>query len=487
MDLLDAADVQERLLGQVVEVALQDRVERCNGLVDGHRLARYAGENLGDVEGLRQEALDLAGPVDDQAVLVRQLIEAQDGDDVLQLLVALQRLLDAAGRVVVTLTDDLGREDRRCRRQRVHGRVDAKGSDLTGQLRRCVEVREGRERRRVGVVVGGHVHRLQRRDRTTLGRRDPLLQLTHLVRQGRLVADGRWHPAKQRRHLGTGLHEAEDVVDEQKDILVLHVAEVLGHRQRRQRDTQAHARRLVHLTKDEGGLLVDAGLHHLQAKVGALTRPLTDASEHRDATVVLGDTTDHLGDQHGLADAGTTEQTDLAALHVRREQVDDLDAGLEHLRHRLQRIEVGRRAMDVPRRQVVGIAGLRIKGNTPRVPDVAEHLVADRDVDAASGVAHRSTALETVGRAQADGADATVAEVLSDLGEDGDVAAVDRDRHLDGHVDLGQRAAGELGVDHGAGDGDDPAIFQLRLCHRHVMSPSCRSSVRIVLKLRAAG
>ena len=36
-------------------------------------------------------------------------------------------------------------------------------------------------------------------------------------------------------------------------------------------------------------------------------------------------------DEHGLADAGAAEQADLAALAVRGEQVDDLDAGLEDL------------------------------------------------------------------------------------------------------------------------------------------------------------
>ena len=36
-------------------------------------------------------------------------------------------------------------------------------------------------------------------------------------------------------------------------------------------------------------------------------------------------------DDDGLADAGAAEQADLAALQIRLEQVDDLDAGLEHL------------------------------------------------------------------------------------------------------------------------------------------------------------
>src|SRR4051812_15291936 len=59
---LGAADVQERLLGQVVEVAVDQHLERLHGLVDRGGDALQAGEGLGHVHRLRQEALDLAGP-----------------------------------------------------------------------------------------------------------------------------------------------------------------------------------------------------------------------------------------------------------------------------------------------------------------------------------------------------------------------------------------------------------------------------------------
>ena len=131
------------------------------------------------------------------------------------------------------------------------------------ELGRRVEVGERGGRRRVGVVVGGDVDRLQRGDRVTARRGDALLQLAHLVGQGRLVAHRGRHAAEQRRDLGAGLGEAEDVVDEQQHVLLLHVAEVLRHRQRRQGDAQTRARRLVHLAEDEGGLVDDAGLGHL--------------------------------------------------------------------------------------------------------------------------------------------------------------------------------------------------------------------------------
>jgi peptide chain release factor 1 len=135
------------------------------------------------------------------------------------------------------------------------------------------------------------------------GRGDPLLQHAHLVGQRRLVAHRGRHPAEQGRDLGAGLGEAEDVVDEQQHVLLLHVAEVLRHRQRRQRDPQARARRLVHLAEHQCGLADDLGLGHLGDEVVALTGALADAGEHRHAVVVARDAGDHLLDQHGLADA----------------------------------------------------------------------------------------------------------------------------------------------------------------------------------------
>ena len=172
----------------------------------------------------------------------------------------------------MAVANDLRREDVRGRRQRVHGRVDPEGHDLTGELGGRVEVGEGGERCRVGVVVGGHVDGLQRRDRVTLGGGDALLQLTHLVGEGRLVPHGRGHAAEQRRHLGARLHEAEDVVDEEQHVLVLHIAEVLGDGEGGQGDAQADARRLVHLAVDQRRLVDDAGLLHLEPQILSPTR-----------------------------------------------------------------------------------------------------------------------------------------------------------------------------------------------------------------------
>ena len=87
-------------------------------------------------------------------------------------------------------------------------------------------------------------------------RGDALLELAHLGGQGRLVADGARHAAQEGGDLGAGLREAEDVVDEEEDVLALVVAEVLGDGERGQAHAGAGAGRLVHLAVDERAWLL---------------------------------------------------------------------------------------------------------------------------------------------------------------------------------------------------------------------------------------
>src|SRR6218665_299342 len=116
--VLDRALEQEGALRDVVVLAVDDLLERADRLLDRHVLAGGAGEGLRDVERLRQEALDLTRALDYDLVLVRELVDAEDRDDVLELLVALQDLLDARRDLVVLLTDDARLEDRRGRVER---------------------------------------------------------------------------------------------------------------------------------------------------------------------------------------------------------------------------------------------------------------------------------------------------------------------------------------------------------------------------------
>ena len=132
------------------------------------------------------------------------------------------------------------------------------------------------------------------------------------------------------------------------------VAEVLGHGQATQRDALAGSRRLVHLAEHQRGVLENARLFHFEVEIVALAGALTHAAEHRVATVLLGDRVDELHDDDRLADAGATEQTDLSTLGVGREEIDDLDAGLEDLAGAGLLLE--RRRLAVDRHALVAVA-----------------------------------------------------------------------------------------------------------------------------------
>jgi peptide chain release factor 1 len=280
-------------------------------------------------------------------------------------------------------------------------------------------VREGGGRRRVGDVVGRHVDGLHRGDRAALGRSDALLQRAHLGAQRGLVADRAGHAPEQRGDLAAGLHEAEDVVDEQQHVLAHLVAEVLGHGHAGQPDAQPRPGRLVHLAEDHHRLGDDARLRHLEVEVVALTRALADAGEHRVAAVLGGDVADQLLDQHGLAHAGAAEQADLAAAHVRGEQVHDLDAGLELLGRGLLVLERGRGAVDR-----VALAGLDLRpavdGLAEQVEEPAQALLAHRHRDRLAGVHGLHAAHQPLGRAHGDAADLVVADVQRRLDRQAD-------------------------------------------------------------------
>ena len=76
-------------------------------------------------------------------------------------------------------------------------------------------------------------------------------------------------------------------------------------------------------------------------------------------------------------------------------------------------------------------------------------------------VAHGRATHEAVGRLEADGADATVTELLGNFGHHRDLLTFEHDVELDGRVQLGQCAARELDVDDGTRDADDAAVLEI--------------------------
>jgi peptide chain release factor 1 len=170
---------------------------------------------------------------------------------------------------------------------------------------------------------------------------------------------------------------------------------------------------------------------------------------------------DQLLDQHGLADARATEQPDLAALDVRGDQVDDLEAGLEDLDLRGEVAEGRRVAVDRPALGVRGELGLPVDRLPDHVPEPAQRRLPDRHGDRLAGVDHLDPASEPVGRVHRNRAHAVVAQVLLHLGHERAAFPLDLERAQDL-----REALGEHGVDHDALDLDDPAgVDAVALCH----------------------
>src|SRR4029453_10641811 len=112
---------------------VDDRLEPADRVLERHVLARGAGECLRDMERLREEALNLARPRDDQLVPARDLVHSQNGDDVAQLLVALQRLLDAPRDGVMLFAYHMRIELARGGVERVDRGIDTERGDVAGE------------------------------------------------------------------------------------------------------------------------------------------------------------------------------------------------------------------------------------------------------------------------------------------------------------------------------------------------------------------
>ena len=278
-------------------------------------------------------------------------------------------------------------------------------------------MREDVRRRRVGVVVGRHEDRLDRRDRALLRRGDPLLELPHLGAQRRLVADGARHAAEQRRDLGARLDEAEDVVDEEQHVLAL-VAEVLGHRQAREPDAQARARRLVHLPVDERDLVDHLRLLHLEqrslpSRVRSPTPAKTDTPPCSLATLWISSWMSTVLPTPAPPNRPTLPpRTNGAIRSMTLIPVSKISIFAE------RSLKLGRVAVDRPALDAVGGRGLVVDRLADHVPDAAERLLADRNRDRPAEIDDVEAAREPVGGVHGDRAHAVVPQVLLHLGDD---------------------------------------------------------------------
>jgi hypothetical protein len=367
-------------------------------------LSLNTSEDLGDSEGLGQESLDLTGTLDGKLVSFGQFIHTKNGNDVLQRLVLLEDLLDLGGGLVVVLADDTGVQHTGLGVERVDSGVDAQLGDTTGQDSGGVQMGEGGGGGRVSQIVSGHVDGLDGGNGTLGGGGNTLLHKTHVDGEGRLVTDGRRNTTKKSGHLGTGLGESENVVNEEQHILTLLVTEVLGDSQTSKSNTGTGSRGLVHLTEHQGDLgftieVDDLGLLHFVVQVVTLTGTLTDTSEHGVTTVSLGNVVDQLLNEHSLSDTSTSEETNLSTTSVGSKEIDDLDTGNQNLGGGGLLGEGRGLSVD---RKLLGVldGSTLIDGVTSNVHDTTERSWTDGNHDGVAGVGSAGATDETFGTYQ---------------------------------------------------------------------------------------
>ena len=454
----------------MVELAGENHFEAAQGVFEGDVLTGRAREDFGHVERLREELLDLTSAEDDELVLWGEFVEAENRDDILQVFIALQDTLHTTGDAEVAFADDFRRERGRGRGERVDGGVDPELRDAALKHDGGVKVREGVGGSWVGQVVRRDVDGLEGRDGALLGRGDTFLKVAHFRSERRLVTHRGGGATEECGHFGTGLRETEDVVDEEEHVAVLLIAEEFGHREGGESHAHTGTGRLIHLAIHEGNLglgevllVDDARFGHFVVKVIAFTGALTDAGEDGETALLHRDVIDEFHDDDGLADAGTTERTNLTALDEGTDEVDDLDARTEELGGRGllsegRRLAVNRVALGVLNRTafVHGVAG--------DVEDAAEDAVADGHGDRGTGIDGGATADEAFGGSHRDGTDEAVAEVLLDLKDEARVLTFDLIVDLDRVVDLGDLIDRELDVDDGAEDLGDRSFSAHDIC-----------------------
>ena len=422
-DGVDTTNHVEGHLGDLIVVAHEEAGEGVDGVVELDVVTSHASEDLGDLEGLGEELGDLAGAVDGELVLLGELVDTEDGNDVLELLVLGEHLDDVLGDVVVVDGDDVGVHDTGGALEGVDGGVDTGLGDGTVEDSGGVKVGEGGGGGGIGDIIGGDVDGLDGGNGTLGGGGNALLEHTEILSEGGLVTDGGGNTAEKGGHLRVGLGEAENVVNEEQDILAFDVTEVLGHGEGGLGDTGAGTRGLVHLTVDEdalglAGKVDDLGLHHFEVQIGTFTGTFTDTGEDGETTVTLGDVVNELHDDDGLADTSTTEETDLTTLAVGENEINDLDTGGEDGVLGGLVGELGGDGVDGELGLLADGATL-VDGLTEDVEDAAEGFAADGDGDLTTGGDDLGLELEEIGGLHGNAAAGVGVQVLNDLEGEG--------------------------------------------------------------------
>ena len=178
-------------------LAFTDLLKCPHGIFDLDIHARFIGKGFGNMEGLRQKALNLSGPCDGDFIFVGQLFHSQNGNNILKFFILLQNLLYLPRDLIMFVSDIRGIQNPGSRIQWIHCRVNTQLNDLTRQNNGSVQMRKGRCRCRVGQIVCRHIHTLYGGNGPFIGGGDAFLQLTQINGQSRLIPNGRRHTSQK--------------------------------------------------------------------------------------------------------------------------------------------------------------------------------------------------------------------------------------------------------------------------------------------------
>ena len=151
----------------------------------------------------------------------------------------------------------------------------------------------------------------------------------------------------------------------------------------------------------------------------AFTGSFTDTRHNGTSAVLNGNVVNQFLHQDGFADTGTAEQTDLTALGIRAQQVDDLDACFQDFAGCLL---LGKgRSLSV-NRHVFACLDFTESVNrfTENVEHSSENLIADRNLNRRTCIHAIHSSDKTVSGTHRDTADNVITDVLSNLGCHGD-------------------------------------------------------------------
>mmetsp|Transcript_41362 Transcript_41362/g.62759 ORF Transcript_41362/g.62759 Transcript_41362/m.62759 type:complete len:460 (-) Transcript_41362:208-1587(-) len=381
------------------------------------------------MERLRHELLHLTSTGDNKLIFFRKLIHTKNGNNILKTLVILEKLLGGTCDLVVVVSNHTRVKHTGGGVKGIYSGVNSKLCNGTRKHSGSVKMGKGGGGGRIGKIISRHVNSLHRGNGSLGSGGNTLLKPTHVCGECGLVSYSGRNTSKKGRHLGTGLGEAENVVNEEKHILSLLVTEVFGNGKTGKSDTSTGTRGLVHLSVDKSSLgslggasglidLNDASLNHLVVEIVTLARALSDSGENGVSSVVHGNVVDELHDNDRLSDSGSAKETNLSSLGVRGEQVHHLDSGDENLLGLSLLGEGGRRP--VQRRELLRLlvgedGSLLVHGLTNYVDDTAQGLGAHRHLDGGTAVHALLTADKTVRGLHRNGAHGVLSEMLSHL------------------------------------------------------------------------